>query len=171
MNPENTKKLIENYPNIFELVTSPGEPPHHCISLFMFECDDGWYDIIDTLCMAIQHHIDHRKRDIEWDINFNQKMEEAKNNNWENWPQYHAKEPRAVREPIPQVVAVQIKEKFGGLRFYYDGGDDFIHAIVQMAELMSERTCEVCGDKGKLYQKGWHRTLCKMHAEEQGYDV
>lgn len=177
MSPENTKKLIENYPNIFELVTSPGEPPHHCISLFMFECGDGWYDILDALCLAIQNHIDHRKRDIEWDINFNKKMEEAKNNNWENWPQYHVREPRVVRQAIPQVVAVQVKEKFGGLRFYCDGGDEYTEGLAQMAEMMSERTCEICGNKGKLYgtdQHGnlrWHKTLCETHAKENGYDV
>ena len=167
MSPELDKQLCEKYPLIFADRHADMSQTAMC---WGFECDDGWYDILDALCLAIQNHIDHRKRDIEWDINFNQKMEEAKNNNWENWPQYHVREPRVVRQAIPQVVAVQVKEKFGGLRFYYDGGDEFIHGLVQMAELMADRTCEVCGDKGKLYQTGWHRTLCKMHAEEQGYE-
>lgn len=39
--------------------------------------------------------------------------------------------------PIPQVVAEQVKEKFGTLRFYYRGGDDFIDGLVSMAEGIS----------------------------------
>lgn len=31
----------------------------------------------------------------------------------------------------------QIKEKFGGLRFYYSGGDDMIEGMVRVAEIFS----------------------------------
>ena len=168
MSPELDKQLCEKYPLIFANRHADMTQTAMC---WGFECGDGWYDVLDALCGAIQHRVDHRQRDVEWDINFNEKMEEAKNNNWENWPQYHAREPRVVREPIPQVVAVQVKEKFGGLRFYYDGGDEHIEGLVQMAELMCERVCEVCGDHGKLYTAGWHKTLCEIHAKESGYDV
>ncbi len=168
MSPELDKQLCEKYPLIFADRHADMTQTAMC---WGFECDSGWYDIIDLLCFAIQHHIDHRQRDIEWDINFNKKMEEARNNNWENWPQHHVREPRVVRQAIPQVVAVQVKEKFGGLRFYCDGGDDFTEGLIQMAEIMSERTCEDCGNKGKLYKQGWHKTLCETHAKEHGYGV
>jgi len=48
-----------------------------------------------------------------------------------------------------QVVAKQVKEKFGTLRFYYSGGDDYIRGVVSMAESMSGRTCEACGSTDK----------------------
>tara|TARA_B100000900_G_scaffold407158_1_gene419377 strand:- start:186 stop:476 length:291 start_codon:yes stop_codon:yes gene_type:complete len=32
---------------------------------------------------------------------------------------------------------VQIKEKFGGLRFYYEGGDKYVEGLVTMAESYS----------------------------------
>ena len=32
---------------------------------------------------------------------------------------------------------VQIKEKFGGLRFYYEGGDKYIEGLVAMTEAYS----------------------------------
>ena len=64
-----------------------------------------------------------------------------------------------------------MKEKYGTLRFYYDGGDDYIAGIVHMAENMSARTCETCGAPGKIRRGGWIRTLCDEHAEKQNYDL
>jgi hypothetical protein len=57
----------------------------------------------------------------------------------------------------------QIKEKFGTLRFYYQGGDEFIYGAVWMAEAMSEHLCEECGGLGKRRNGGWIRTLCDVH--------
>lgn len=57
----------------------------------------------------------------------------------------------------------QIKEKFGTLRFYYSGGDDYIDGLVRFAEAMTETTCEVCGNKGKIRDTGWIQTLCDEH--------
>jgi len=73
-------------------------------------------------------------------------------------------------EYMKSPVAVQVKEKYGTLRFYYDGGDRFIDGLEFMAESMSAVTCEVCGNPGKLVGGGWVRTLCKTHAEEQNYN-
>ena len=67
---------------------------------------------------------------------------------------------------MPPVVATQVKEKYGTLRFYYTGGDDYIDGVVAMAEYMSEVTCETCGAPGKLRDSGWVRTLCDEHAKE-----
>jgi hypothetical protein len=75
-----------------------------------------------------------------------------------------------AKKETSQVVASQVKEKFGTLRFYYDGGDDIIFGMVRMAEAMSAVTCEVCGNPGKTVGGGWLRTLCKTHAEEKNYD-
>lgn len=69
-------------------------------------------------------------------------------------------------EVVKQVVVKQVKEKFGTLRFYYDGGDDYISGLVTMAETMSAHTCEVCGSPGQRHGGGWVRTLCSKHAEE-----
>ena len=52
-------------------------------------------------------------------------------------------------DPNRQVVANQVKEKFGTLRFYYSGGDDFVQGVVSMAESMSALTCEACGSMDK----------------------
>lgn len=68
---------------------------------------------------------------------------------------------------IPQVVVKQIKEKFGGLRFYYDGGDEYIRGLVDMTEGMCYRICEVCGERGEVRRGGWIVTLCDKHEQER----
>lgn len=133
MRKELDAKLCEKYPEIFR-------NRHASITQWGFECGDGWFDLIDTLCRNIQHHID-----------------------WNN------KYPRGDAEKVEQVVAAQVKEKFGGLRFYYDGGNERIQGMVNMAESMSYHICEECGEKGKARGRSWVRTLCDMHAAKYDY--
>jgi len=66
---------------------------------------------------------------------------------------------------IPQVVVEQVKEKFGTLRFYYQGGNELIHGMTWFAESMSGRICEQCGRPGKERGGGWIRTACEEHAQ------
>ena len=54
----------------------------------------------------------------------------------------------------------QIKEKFGLLRAYHSGGNEYMAGVVRMAEDMSGRTCEVCGQPGEQRKGGWIKTLC-----------
>ncbi len=70
-------------------------------------------------------------------------------------------------EIVPQVTVAQIKEKFGGLRFYYDGGDDHINGMVRMAEAWADASCEECGSPGKRRDGGWIKTLCDHHEAER----
>jgi hypothetical protein len=61
---------------------------------------------------------------------------------------------------------IQVKEKFGGLRFYINEGTDEIHQRIGQAELESMKTCEITGKLGKIRTDiGWHRTLCDEEYE------
>lgn len=58
----------------------------------------------------------------------------------------------------------QIKEKFGGLRFYTghvigDRAKEFFDAISNITD-RSYKVCENCGERGKLDKTGWWKTLC-----------
>ena len=59
---------------------------------------------------------------------------------------------------------IQIKEKFGGLRFYINGAppNSKIYDIIDKYEDLSFEICEFCGAPGKTedYQ-GWLFTWCK----------
>lgn len=61
----------------------------------------------------------------------------------------------------PQVVASQVKEKFGTLRFYTRASTDVQDAMIDVAEEVSARTCDVCGCPGQLVRDGWLRTRCE----------
>jgi len=66
---------------------------------------------------------------------------------------------------------VQIKEKFGGLRMYAEGADDFINGVVRMAENLSYHTCEITGKEGYLCSNGrLLKTLCAEEAEKLGFE-
>lgn len=63
------------------------------------------------------------------------------------------------------VQIAQIKEKFGGLRFYVYGGSDDLFDAIQEAEKKSVSICEVCGAPGVLLKdRGIYRTRCDAHA-------
>jgi hypothetical protein len=75
-----------------------------------------------------------------------------------------------------QVVANQIKEKFGTLSFYTSvyGADniqsDIIDDIISEAERKSAYTCEVTGEHGEACKRGgWYRTLCYEQARKDDY--
>ena len=56
--------------------------------------------------------------------------------------------------------ASQVKEKFGGLRFYMTCGSDEIVGLISEAEALSYTTCEECGKPGEARRGGWIHTLC-----------
>jgi hypothetical protein len=71
-------------------------------------------------------------------------------------------------EPI---VFLQIKEKFGGLRMYHSGADDYLAGAICMASCLSQVTCECCGARGRLRKNhGWVQTLCDEHDQRQEAD-
>ena len=66
----------------------------------------------------------------------------------------------------------QIKEKFGTLRFYWTSRNrDAGTAAVADAEAESARTCEQCGNPGRLRKRnGWFRTVCDDCAQSGRYE-
>jgi hypothetical protein len=66
----------------------------------------------------------------------------------------------------------QVKEKFGGLRFYINAASDDVHKRIREATELSYETCETCGEKGELKKiMGWYTTLCDKHYEEHKSNI
>lgn len=120
MNEELDKTLVEKFPKIFADRYKSAQETCMC---WGFECGNGWYNLIDSLCSCIQHYLDYKTE-------------------------------------VPQLVATQVKEKFGGLRFYYRGGDEYVRGLVDMASYLSNSTCEICGNFGKIKDDGWIKVRC-----------
>ena len=65
------------------------------------------------------------------------------------------------KENVDYVVFQQLKEKFGVLRVYYMGGDEYIHGAVRMAENYSSKVCEMCGSPGRPTETRWIKVVCE----------
>ena len=75
-----------------------------------------------------------------------------------------------AKEPIDGIeqyhfypMIAQVKEKFGGLRFYMHRETEEISKLIEIAERKSETICEVCGAPGTLRGVGWYHTACEEH--------
>ncbi|NVH73679.1 hypothetical protein FSB08_14155 [Paraburkholderia sp. JPY432] len=71
----------------------------------------------------------------------------------------------ATANGAPQVVATQVKEKFGVLRFYANGHNAVQEGMIELAEIISSRLCEVCGNRGRVIRDEWIRTRCPEHEQ------
>jgi len=107
----------------------------------------GWLPLVDKLCSMIKHKLDTI-------VKYNDKWLEIEIIN----SLKHATNEALVED----FKIIQIKEKYGGLRFYVDGADNEIQAWIHFAESTSYDICQECGTNQNLGNtKGWIRTVCK----------
>jgi hypothetical protein len=66
------------------------------------------------------------------------------------------------------VRVAQVKEKFGGLRFYVDAAPMEVYDVIDECERLSYEICEKCGKPGKPRGGGWVLTLCDECALDAG---
>ena len=174
MKQELDKLLCERYPKM--MVNRNKDMMETCMC-WGFECGDGWFNILDQLMGSIQHHIDWKEKQRKWAIDYNEMAAQCKAGNFDLFEESMkditnseykeqrlaeivAGDVREIPESIPQVTLDQVKEKFGTLRFYYSGGDDYISGMVSLAESLTGVTCESCGNVGERRGGGWVHTYC-----------
>lgn len=110
MNKENTEKLRNDFPNLYQNFNS---------LKIHFECMDGWFSIIYELSEKIS------------------KLD-------------------------PECVALQVKEKFGGLRFYTSPTTNEVNNLINEYGNKSYKICERCGTEDGVKQRGggWIHNFC-----------
>lgn len=128
MNTANTKYLLDKYPNLYQQHKCPMQ--HTCMC-WLFECNDGWFNLLDELS-------------------------------------------EKLTKVSPECQAVQVKEKYGTLRFYVDCANDEAYDIISEYEGKSANTCEHCGSTDNVTQtQGWIVTLCdkcmKTYNKKRGF--
>jgi hypothetical protein len=116
---------------------------------FGFEHSDGWFQIVWDLC-----------EDLE-------KLEAER---WASVPSDEKAKMLLEGEDLGLQV-VQVKEKFGTLRFYVENSDEKMYKRISEAEHASATTCEVCGKPGTLNGKSWVRTTCLEHIKKDNRNV
>jgi len=135
------KKMCEKHPDIFQCRFKPMSETCMC---WGFAINEGWFEIIEKLCIQLQLLMDKFNVDI---------------------------------------VAEQVKEKFGGLRFYTTIKAkedsqltaeeshilwDIVGSVIGRAEDKSVQTCEKCGEYRKIRTDyAWHVCLCDKHDAEK----
>ena len=125
MNKKNTRKLLKDFPEFFNVTD-----PRQSLMCFGFICDDGWFDLIYKLCSDIKKETSH----------------------------------------LYPLEVLEVKEKFGGLRFYTGGGTKKMGDLIRKAENDSFDICERCGKPGTLMvHNGWYKTVCPKCAKKEGY--
>lgn len=151
--------IVEKFPLLFNHSENSQEP----FALFGFECGEGWYDIVYNMCAAMYGDYTSATYMLNETVSRIKQLGDREDL-IELKLKYEASQSKAAKK-LPLIA--QVKEKFGTLRVYLDGGSNTPRGIAEMAEKMSEVTCEACGNKGKLYTMGWHKTVCYEHAIER----
>lgn len=199
MTPKLQNQLFKKYPKIFR--QKDLSIRESCMA-WGIDVGDGWYNLIDKLCGFLQYHIDENciyqyssikiwiskwmakplynflYKCLKWSIHGNSSdhfifKHTHKFIDWLNSPKW-------IKPP--QIKAAQVKTKFGGLRWYFNWGENIratsavrefcenLSGAVSFAESLSYSICETCGREGQIMVKnGWFATLCPTCAKKEGY--
>jgi hypothetical protein len=160
MTPTLEKKIIQKYGSLLDIIVEQD---------ILFECGDGWFDIIDSFCFMAVHMM--------------------------STPQYlklieKNKDGKTHRQVTPlKVQIIKAEEISGGLSIQYEiidnTGQDYsdceqegvraranmvssyIGALADICEYNSSKTCEECGTTVKGPRKPRSKTLCPDHQEKE----
>lgn len=135
MKKRNINDIIKKYPKIFKDYEGNSGRCN-------WYCPEGWIDILDDLCGAIQNRTDN----------------------------YSWGDGSGEIKHYDQVECLQVKEKFAGLRFYTRGHDNVVGGMICAAEYLCNNTCMICGSRKNVAGKsicGWYFTLCDKCFEKE----
>lgn len=78
---------------------------------------------------------------------------------------------KALVELDPNYTIHQVKEKFGGLRYYASSTSSVAHDLIDEAERKSYTICELCGAPAQLMKTNskypWYKTVCSACAGDK----
>jgi hypothetical protein len=144
MNKENTNYLLKRYRSIFR--NHKKSITESCMA-WLFECGDGWFLLLDTLCDAIKQKEDYYKKYKKCKINLIADQIKEKFASLRFY--YHIEFDKSIDEKTVSMFS-----------YHVDG-------LIEMAERMSSCICEICGNKGEINKTGfWLSTLCEKCRKE-----
>lgn len=156
MHADHEAALFDTYPEIFR---DRALPPSQSLMCFGFDCPDTWYPLLDALCAQFMQPVVSARRALAYALEAQAQV------NREYGDEYIVRLRQQLADAEAQLpVAVQVKEKFAGLRFYCaTEPTEFQRGAIALAERMSLRICQDCGttvDVETYEPQGWWRALC-----------
>lgn len=113
--------------------------------------DSNWYTPIIAKYPMLFKKIDYLQCDKGWSTLIDNLSDVI-----ETYIKFSA--PEDIKDKL---YAVQVKQKFGGLRFYMNQETPYINGAISLAERQSSRICETCGNPGsQRNNKGWVVVMC-----------
>ena len=146
MNEQQFENLAKKWPGIFQKA-----------KVTHFDIGEGWITLIDTLCGLLSYKLETAQSRLQYSI-------DAGNLNKEDRAMLEAVVAKEL-EDLPTII--QVKEKYGGLRFHVDNSVPEYDNYISFSESMSMVMCEECGAPGEPRSDGWTKTLCERHHRER----
>ena len=165
------QELVKDFPELFKNVAPYTKQwkkeKQDAGPYFYFECCNGWYEILRSLLHNIKQRLGRYQEVVRIKARVLEKGDEP--------PPWIAEFFEKNEDSLATFQIDQIKEKFGGLRFYWSGVENledhaFIDGLEHLAESMSFKLCEQCGAPGKcgnVPNNGWIQTLCPEHTKSK----
>ncbi len=131
MRPELDGKLCNTYPKLFS--DRHADKMTTCMC-WGFECEDGWFEIIDTLCKKVQFVCDLTGSQVV--------ATQVKNKH--GMLNFYTK---FDHENIKEGIDLEIVE-------------DIVEDLCSHAWNQSQYICEYCGKYGKIRERAWIQPIC-----------
>lgn len=156
--------LCRKFPLLYADRNAPMQSTCMC---WGFDCGDGWYNIVHDLSVKLESIIrELAEKQTQCECS-HERTEHSRGRGvcgaMLDFREIH--EPCTCEKYVPLLPrAAQVKEKFGGLRFYMTAETDEMHEHISKAMELSSVTCETCGAPGEYRgDLGWVQTLCESH--------
>jgi hypothetical protein len=191
MKQELDDQLCKEFPNLYADRNASMQQTCMC---WGFEIDDGWFQIIYNLSAKLEKLIVEYKQQFKDEITCTFcSRKEAEHTKYYTFTEdgntmiaiedivKHTSENPTPSEKIFECEkydpsfprASQVKEKYGGLRFYMTSATDEMQEAIDEAESQCSGLCEECGKAGEAcVDGGWYRTLCEDCVDKynKGFD-
>lgn len=168
MNMHYDRYLTQKYEPLYRDRNAPMTQTAMC---WGFVVGDGWFDLINNLSHYLCNDWLQAKsaydllKDREGEL-FYSELEESEYNSRITAEQISHSKLRLEKAYDSTPVAIQVKEKFGGLGVHVNGATSEQFEAIYFAEHLSTSICDVCGGRGKLRGKNWLTTRCNAHKKE-----
>jgi hypothetical protein len=146
------KTIIEQFPQQFE-----GGEYFLGISI-----DAGWHSIVIDACQQIQDSLSPSELELFAWVQIKEKFGGLQM----YWGPHNVLSVTIIGPD--NITNIEVESKSTAPGFTQETVDK-INGIVGEAQRRASQTCEICGDRGRIYQGAYWRTLCDQHAHKDGH--